>query len=76
MTLAPPESAVRTVEYKFNVMEPAAGGHLVARAQVIRAGRTLAICQSDVFVRENSAETQCAASLQTVLYVDGEAVTD
>ena len=69
-TLAPPKVRVLTVEYKFNFTAPGDGERLVARGQVIKSGRTLAVCHSDVFVFKGRAETQCAASLQTLIYID------
>jgi uncharacterized protein (TIGR00369 family) len=74
MTLALPDSRVLTVEYKFNFMAPADGERLVARGRVIKAGRALAVCESDVFVFKGRAETRCAASLQTLIYIDTPAV--
>ena len=73
MTLAPPGGRVLTVEHKFNFMAPGDGEHLVARARVIKAGRTLAVCEGDVFVHKGGVETRCAASQQTVIYVLPEA---
>lgn len=72
MTLSPPGGRVLTVEYKFNFMAPGDGERLVARGRVIRAGRTLAVCESDVFVVKGGVETRCAASLQTVFYLNPE----
>ena len=69
-TLAPPDVRVLTVEYKFNFIAPGDGERLVARGQVIKAGRSLAVCESDVFVFTGRAETRCAASLQTLIYID------
>src|ERR1700746_2040473 len=39
-TLMPPGAAVLTVEFKVNLMAPAAGETFVARGRVVRAGRT------------------------------------
>jgi acyl-coenzyme A thioesterase PaaI-like protein len=61
---------VLTVEYKINFMAPGDGERLVAHAQVIKAGRTLAVCESDVFVFKGQTETRCAASLQTLIYIN------
>ena len=48
-TLMPPDTAVLTVEYKLNLLAPATGEKIIARAQVIRAGRTVTVCRTDVF---------------------------
>ncbi len=66
-TLMPEDSSVLTVEYKINLMTPANGEELIARARVVRSGKTLKICVADVFVREGNAETHCATMLATIM---------
>jgi uncharacterized protein (TIGR00369 family) len=66
-SLMPPGSNVLTVEYKLNLVAPAHGDSLIARANVIRAGRTLVICRADVFVTRDGAENLCASSLSTMM---------
>jgi uncharacterized protein (TIGR00369 family) len=46
LTLAPPDQEVLTVEYKVNFLAPAQGEKLVARGEVITAGRRLFICKA------------------------------
>jgi len=48
-TLMPADSSVLTVEYKINLLAPARGDRFVARATVLRPGRTLTVAQADVF---------------------------
>lgn len=66
-SLMPPDANVLTVEYKLNLVAPAHGELLIARAQVIRAGRTLTICRADVHVVRGGAEKICATSLSTIM---------
>lgn len=40
-----PEQAVLTIEFKVNFLAPATGPRLVARGRVVKAGRTLHVCQ-------------------------------
>ena len=40
-SLMPPESTVLTVEYKLNIVRPGAGDTMVAKARVVKPGRTL-----------------------------------
>jgi uncharacterized protein (TIGR00369 family) len=47
-TLMPADSSVLTVEYKLNLLAPAEGEQLTARARVVRSGRTLKVCAADV----------------------------
>lgn len=61
------QDSVLTVEYKINLMAPAEGDRLIARGRVVRAGRQLIVCRSDVFVEKNGKEKQCAAMLGTFM---------
>ena len=70
-TLMPADSSVLTVEYKMNLLAPADGEELIARARVVRAGKTLTICLADVFVRKGGAEKHCATMLSTVMCIAG-----
>jgi uncharacterized protein (TIGR00369 family) len=66
-TLMGAEDSVLTVEYKINLLAPGQGEEAVARGRVIRAGRTLTVCQVDVFVIRDGVETHCATQQQTVI---------
>ncbi len=48
LTKIPPGSEVLSIEFKVNLLAPAAGDRLVATAKVIRAGRTISVCQAEV----------------------------
>ena len=37
-----------TIEYKVNFLSPAQGERMVARARVVRPGRTVSVCSGDV----------------------------
>lgn len=71
-TLMAEDSSVLTVEYKMNLLAPADGEKLVARARVLRSGRTLKICAADVFVEKNGAEVHCATMLATIMCLPGK----
>jgi uncharacterized protein (TIGR00369 family) len=47
-TLMPQGSDVLAVEFKVNLMRPAKGETFVARAEVIKSGRTLTVVRADV----------------------------
>ena len=66
-TLMPHDSSVLTVEYKMNLMAPARGERIIARGEVIRAGRTLVIARADVAVLHEGVERTCATLLQTLM---------
>jgi uncharacterized protein (TIGR00369 family) len=72
-TLMTAEDSVLTVEYKINLLAPADGEELVARARVVRSGKTLKVCMADVFVRKGAAENHCATVLATIMCMAGKA---
>ena len=68
-TLMPPGAAVLTVEFKVNLIAPAAGETFVARGRVLKAGRTLTICSGDVFALDGDGEKHVLTMLATVMTV-------
>jgi len=72
-TLMPHDASVLTVEYKMNIMAPGDGERLIARGEVIRAGRTLVVARADVFAVKAGRETHCASLLQTLMTMHGKA---
>ena len=71
-TLMPEGSAVLTAEFKVNLLRPGRGAAAVARAEVLKPGRTLMAVRADVFcVSANGAEELAAAMLATMMVVQG-----
>ena len=56
-----------TVEFKFNLLEKAVGERLIARANVLRDGRTLKVSQVEVFANDSGVETVIAIAIVTVI---------
>jgi len=67
------ESSILTVEYKLNLVAPGDGDLLIGRARVVKPGRTLTICKSEVFVVKKGIEKLCATSLMTLMAMTGMA---
>lgn len=65
-TLMPPGSGVLTVEYKVNFMAPASGEQFIAVGRVVKAGRTLTVCNGEVFAVQNG-ERKTIALMQTTM---------
>lgn len=65
------DASVLTVEYKLNLLAPADGEWIVARARVVKSGRSLAVSAIDVVVSKQGRETLCATSLQTLMTMHG-----
>ena len=69
LSLMPPGAAVLTVEFKVNLMAPAAGEVFIARGRVVKAGRTLTTCSGDVFALDGGEERHVLAMLGTIMTV-------
>ena len=70
-SLFPADASVLTVEYKINLVAPAQGERLRAVGRVLRPGRTLTLCDLEVFAVEAGGSKLCAKGLQTIMRLDG-----
>ncbi|HUX33808.1 MAG TPA: PaaI family thioesterase [Gemmatimonadaceae bacterium] len=66
LTLMPPGAAVLSVEFKLNLLAPAAGRRFVAVGRVRKAGRTVSVCEGELhaFAGDDDAEGKLVALLQ------------
>ena len=71
LSVFPADSSVLTVEFKINLLAPAEGEHLEAVGRVVRSGRTLTICQIEVFGVTGEARTLVAIAQQTLMCMAG-----
>ena len=55
-----------TIEFKISLLAPSDGERLVARAEVIKAGRSIFHAHSNVFVVKNNQESLTATALVTI----------
>jgi uncharacterized protein (TIGR00369 family) len=66
-SLMPANSAVLTVEFKVNLLAPAVGERLIARAHVRRSGKTISVVHADVFAVQGGKEKLVAVMLATMM---------
>ncbi len=66
-TLMAPNSEVLAVEFKVNFMAPAKGDEMIARARVVKSGRTLTITSIEVSMLDGGREVECALMQQTCI---------
>ena len=67
-SLMPAGTEVLSVEFKVNLLRPAQGKSFLARAEVIKPGRTLTVARADVFgVADSSDRTLVATMLATII---------
>ena len=58
--------AVVTSEYKINYLKPVIGNKLIARATVVYASKTQAVCRCDLYAASEGEENLCAISQGTI----------
>jgi uncharacterized protein (TIGR00369 family) len=69
-TLMPAGSSVLSVEFKIHLLAPADGEGLLARGRVVKAGRTLTICELEADVVKDGARRTCAWGTQTIFRLE------
>ena len=62
-TLMPAGSGVLSVEFKVNLLRPAAGHRFVAEARVLKAGRTLTVTVCDVYGETDGRAREVVATM-------------
>ncbi len=67
LTLMPPDAGVLSVEFKINLLAPAAGERIVARGRVLRPGRALHVCLGEAFAVQDGQERPVATMLATMM---------
>jgi uncharacterized protein (TIGR00369 family) len=70
LSLMPANRGVLTTEMKINFLAPAAGGHIIARGKVLKAGRTLSLVQTEVFAVNADQERLIAFLTATFMTIE------
>jgi len=71
LSLMPAGVGVLTTEFKVNLVAPAVGDRILARARVIKPGRTLTLVQSEVFAEADGREKMVALMTATMMTMEG-----
>ena len=66
-TLTAADASILSVEYKLNIVAPGDGERLIARGEVVKAGRTLSVCEGRVYAVKDGVEKLCAIAIETLL---------
>src|SRR5262245_62586679 len=66
----PDEKLAVTVEIKVNFLSPADGDEIIARAETIQAGSTIAVAKVEVVSQKAGAERLCAFATATMRAMD------
>ncbi len=70
LTVAPEGMEVTSVEYKINFAAPATGASVHCVGEVKRAGRTLAVCQAEIFDVKEGVRKSCGFMQATMIYIE------
>ncbi len=73
MSLLPLDTSVLTTEFKINLIAPATGDRIVARGEVVKAGRTLTIAQTKVVAITGGTEKLVALLVATMMAIRNRA---
>ena len=73
LSMMPEGAGVLSIEFKVNMLSPATGDAVVARGEVIRAGKTVMVCRADVFSLAEGKEKLVAAMQATMMVAENVA---
>ena len=71
-----PGTGVLSIEFKINLFAPAADDRIVARGSVIRAGRTITVCNGAVTAYSSKGERLVATMVATMMTHRDRGLTD
>lgn len=69
VTELPSGIGVLTVEFKVNLLRPGGGNRLRCVSKALKVGKTLAVCESEVFARDGEVEKLIAKAMVTLAVV-------
>lgn len=70
-SLMPADAAVLSIEFKVNLLAPATGERIRARAEVKRAGQTVTVCTADAWAINDGHSKVVATMLATMMCIRG-----
>lgn len=70
LSLMEPGFEVLAIEFKVNFLAPAVGERLIARASVVRSGRTITVSRADGWMVRGGEEVQVATMTGTMMKVE------
>jgi len=74
LSLMEPGTGVLSIEFKINMLAPAAGARFVAIGRVVRSGRTITVCTGEV--RAEDGASPIALMQATMMAVRGRGLSD
>jgi uncharacterized protein (TIGR00369 family) len=62
-SLMPPKAAVLSIEFKMNLLAPARAAKFRITGQVLKAGRTVTVCQSELYAIDEGEQSKLVAQM-------------
>jgi uncharacterized protein (TIGR00369 family) len=75
-SLMPAEAAVLSIEFKVNLLSPGKGESFRFPGKVVKAGRTISVCEGQAFSVSGGAEKLIATMTATMMTVIGRSGID
>ncbi len=69
LSLMPPSAAVLTIEFKVNLLSPAAGTRFIAQGNVIKPGQNITVCSGEVIAQQEHSEKSIATIVATMMCI-------
>ena len=69
LTVMDGESGVMSIEFKVNLLAPAAGDRFLVRGEVLKAGKTVVVCRGDAFALDGERPRLIAAMQGSMMAV-------
>lgn len=66
-TLQEEDTSFLTIEFKINFLRQAKGEKLIAKARVLKGGKTLTVSQADIYTIDKGADKLVATALVTLI---------
>lgn len=76
LTMMEPGAAVLSIEFKINMLAPAAGDGFRATGRVVRGGRTITVCAGELVAERGGEATVVAVMQATMMAVRGRGEND
>jgi uncharacterized protein (TIGR00369 family) len=76
LSLMDPDAAVLSIEFKVNMLAPAAGEAFRAHGWVVRSGRTITVCAGELVAERAGTSTVVAVMQGTMMAVRGRGERD
>jgi uncharacterized protein (TIGR00369 family) len=70
-SLMPEDTGVLSIEFKVNLIRPARGAELLAKARVVRAGRQVTVCTGEAYAVAGDREVLIAQMQGTMMSIHG-----